>query len=166
MEVYATVRIVMHLDAVPSQTSAVRLCPAERCYPTEAPYTILIMLAPDFTKRQEHRPNLCPERYSFSRSHAARPCSYPGIKGGVRTGLSVSTQPSIIVPESASPRASSPGTPAHSHAATVHKPTTYAHAVVAKPYREALKLRLDLNLEVEISIKAKVNGDITLSLLE
>ncbi|KAG7446962.1 uncharacterized protein BT62DRAFT_931536 [Guyanagaster necrorhizus] len=31
--------------------------------------------------------------------------------------------------------------------------------------REALKLRLDLNLEVEIAIKAKVNGDITLSLL-
>ncbi|KAK0449568.1 uncharacterized protein EV420DRAFT_1483102 [Desarmillaria tabescens] len=30
--------------------------------------------------------------------------------------------------------------------------------------REALKLRLDLNLEVEIAIKAKVNGDITLSL--
>ncbi|KAK0449560.1 uncharacterized protein EV420DRAFT_1766965 [Desarmillaria tabescens] len=67
----------------------------------------------------------------------------------------------IIMPESAS-RASSPGTLAHGHAA-IHKPT-YAHAV-AKPYREALKLRLDLNLEVEISIKAKVNGDITLSLL-
>ncbi|KAG7444028.1 uncharacterized protein BT62DRAFT_934623 [Guyanagaster necrorhizus] len=31
---------------------------------------------------------------------------------------------------------------------------------------EALKLRLDLNLEVEIAIQAKVNGDITLSLLE
>ncbi|SJL16123.1 uncharacterized protein ARMOST_19642 [Armillaria ostoyae] len=30
----------------------------------------------------------------------------------------------------------------------------------------ALKLRLDLNLEVEIAIQAKVNGDITLSLLE
>ncbi len=29
----------------------------------------------------------------------------------------------------------------------------------------ALKLRLDLNLEVEIAIQAKVNGDITLSLL-
>ncbi|PBK70680.1 hypothetical protein ARMSODRAFT_955411 [Armillaria solidipes] len=28
-----------------------------------------------------------------------------------------------------------------------------------------LKLRLDLNLEVEIAIQAKVNGDITLSLL-
>ncbi|KAK0443748.1 hypothetical protein EV421DRAFT_2018896 [Armillaria borealis] len=67
------------------------------------------------------------------------------------------------MPESASSRASSPGTPAHSHA-TIHQPT-YAQAV-AKPYREALKLRLDLNLEVEISIKAKVNGDITLSLLE
>ncbi|KAK0437775.1 uncharacterized protein EV420DRAFT_1769887 [Desarmillaria tabescens] len=35
-------------------------------------------------------------------------------------------------------------------------------AVVPK---EALKLRLDLNLEVEIAIQAKVNGDITLSLL-
>ncbi|KAK0204157.1 hypothetical protein DFS33DRAFT_1488341 [Desarmillaria ectypa] len=32
-------------------------------------------------------------------------------------------------------------------------------------YREALKLRLDLNLEVDIQIHAKVNGDITLSLL-
>ncbi|KAK0215713.1 hypothetical protein ARMGADRAFT_1009048 [Armillaria gallica] len=32
--------------------------------------------------------------------------------------------------------------------------------------KEALKLRLDLNLEVEIAIQAKVNGDITLSLLE
>ncbi|PBK99968.1 hypothetical protein ARMGADRAFT_1008455 [Armillaria gallica] len=30
---------------------------------------------------------------------------------------------------------------------------------------EALKLRLDLNLEDEIAIQAKVNGDITLSLL-
>ncbi|PBK70674.1 hypothetical protein ARMSODRAFT_1083719 [Armillaria solidipes] len=30
----------------------------------------------------------------------------------------------------------------------------------------ALKLRLDLNLEVEIAIQAKVNGDITLSLLQ
>ncbi|KAK0215701.1 hypothetical protein IW262DRAFT_1465419 [Armillaria fumosa] len=50
-------------------------------------------------------------------------------------------------------------------AAAIHKPTTYAHAVTAKLYREALKHRLDLNLEVEISIKAKVNGDITLSLL-
>ncbi|KAK0443777.1 hypothetical protein EV421DRAFT_1903365 [Armillaria borealis] len=30
----------------------------------------------------------------------------------------------------------------------------------------ALKLRLDLNLEVEIAIQAKVNGDITLSLLK
>ncbi|KAK0496435.1 hypothetical protein EDD18DRAFT_1388723 [Armillaria luteobubalina] len=69
------------------------------------------------------------------------------------------------MPESTSSRASSPGTPAPGHAAAIHKPTTYAHAVVAKPYREALKLRLDLNLEVEISIKAKVNGDITLSLL-
>ncbi|SJL09102.1 uncharacterized protein ARMOST_12478 [Armillaria ostoyae] len=36
-------------------------------------------------------------------------------------------------------------------------------AVVPK---EALKLRLDLNLEVEIAIQAKVNGDITLSLLK
>ncbi len=54
--------------------------------------------------------------------------------------------------------------PAHGQAAAIHKPT-YAHAVAAKPYREALKLRLDLNLEVEIDIKAKVNGDITLSLL-
>ncbi|PBK80519.1 hypothetical protein ARMGADRAFT_1020800 [Armillaria gallica] len=71
------------------------------------------------------------------------------------------------MPESTSSRASSPGTPAHGQAANaaIHKPT-YAHAVAAKPYREALKLRLDLNLEVEISIKAKVNGDITLSLLE
>ncbi|KAK0215805.1 hypothetical protein IW262DRAFT_1465510 [Armillaria fumosa] len=32
--------------------------------------------------------------------------------------------------------------------------------------KEALKLRLDLNLEVEIAIQAKVNGDITLSLLD
>ncbi|KAK0204161.1 hypothetical protein DFS33DRAFT_1488345 [Desarmillaria ectypa] len=32
--------------------------------------------------------------------------------------------------------------------------------------REALKLRLDLNLEVDIQIHAKVNGDITLSLLK
>ncbi|KAK0495767.1 hypothetical protein EDD18DRAFT_1354266 [Armillaria luteobubalina] len=31
--------------------------------------------------------------------------------------------------------------------------------------KEVLKLRLDLNLEVEIAIQAKVNGDITLSLL-
>ncbi|KAK0192163.1 hypothetical protein F5146DRAFT_1038610 [Armillaria mellea] len=30
----------------------------------------------------------------------------------------------------------------------------------------SVKLRLDLNLEVEIAIQAKVNGDITLSLLE
>ncbi|PBK98659.1 hypothetical protein ARMGADRAFT_1009040 [Armillaria gallica] len=29
--------------------------------------------------------------------------------------------------------------------------------------KEAWKLRLDLNLEVEMAIKAKVNGDITLS---
>ncbi|PBK98703.1 hypothetical protein ARMGADRAFT_1075515 [Armillaria gallica] len=29
----------------------------------------------------------------------------------------------------------------------------------------SVKLRLDLNLEVEIAIQAKVNGDITLSLL-
>ncbi|KAK0204132.1 hypothetical protein DFS33DRAFT_1384386 [Desarmillaria ectypa] len=35
----------------------------------------------------------------------------------------------------------------------------------AAPAKEALKLRLDLNLEVEIAIQAKVNGDITLSLL-
>ncbi|PBK98661.1 hypothetical protein ARMGADRAFT_1009041 [Armillaria gallica] len=69
------------------------------------------------------------------------------------------------MPESTSSRASSPGTPAHGQPAAIHKPT-YAHAVAARPYREALKLRLDLNLEVEISIKAKVNGDITLSLLE
>ncbi|KAG7446953.1 uncharacterized protein BT62DRAFT_1075690 [Guyanagaster necrorhizus] len=68
------------------------------------------------------------------------------------------------MPESASSRASSPGGPAHNQATTIHKPT-YTQAV-AKPYREALKLRLDLNLEVEIAIKAKVNGDITLSLLE
>ncbi|KAK0482362.1 hypothetical protein IW261DRAFT_1467427 [Armillaria novae-zelandiae] len=69
------------------------------------------------------------------------------------------------MPEStSSSRASSPGTPAHGHAAAIHKPT-YAHAVAPKPYREALKLRLDLNLEVDITIKAKVNGDITLSLL-
>ncbi|KAK0475818.1 hypothetical protein IW261DRAFT_1567608 [Armillaria novae-zelandiae] len=32
--------------------------------------------------------------------------------------------------------------------------------------KETLKLRLDLNLEVEIAIQAKVNGDITLSLLK
>ncbi|KAK0232187.1 hypothetical protein EDD85DRAFT_956044 [Armillaria nabsnona] len=32
--------------------------------------------------------------------------------------------------------------------------------------KEALKLRLDLNLEVEIAIQARVNGDITLSLLK
>ncbi|KAK0443800.1 hypothetical protein EV421DRAFT_1903388 [Armillaria borealis] len=31
--------------------------------------------------------------------------------------------------------------------------------------KAAVKLRLDLNLEVEIAIQAKVNGDITLSLL-
>ncbi|KAG7446915.1 uncharacterized protein BT62DRAFT_1005312 [Guyanagaster necrorhizus] len=36
----------------------------------------------------------------------------------------------------------------------------------AAPVKEALKLRLDLNLEVEIAIQAKVNGDITLSLLK
>ncbi|KAK0433328.1 hypothetical protein EV421DRAFT_1436260 [Armillaria borealis] len=36
----------------------------------------------------------------------------------------------------------------------------------AAPAKEALKLRLDLNLEVEIAIQAKVNGDITLSLLK
>ncbi|KAK0232337.1 hypothetical protein EDD85DRAFT_956184 [Armillaria nabsnona] len=35
---------------------------------------------------------------------------------------------------------------------------------VASPI--ALKLCLDLNLEVEIAIQVKVNGDITLSLLE
>ncbi|KAK0482354.1 hypothetical protein IW261DRAFT_1467377 [Armillaria novae-zelandiae] len=68
------------------------------------------------------------------------------------------------MPESTSSRASSPGAAAHSQAAAIHKPT-YAHAVTTKPYREALKLRLDLNLEVDITIKAKVNGDITLSLL-
>ncbi|KAK0466767.1 uncharacterized protein EV420DRAFT_1635809 [Desarmillaria tabescens] len=32
--------------------------------------------------------------------------------------------------------------------------------------KAAVKLRLDLNLEVEIAIQAKVNGDITLSLLK
>ncbi|KAK0202161.1 hypothetical protein DFS33DRAFT_1386453 [Desarmillaria ectypa] len=31
--------------------------------------------------------------------------------------------------------------------------------------KEDLKLRLDRNLEVEIAIQAKVNGDVTLSLL-
>ncbi|KAK0482355.1 hypothetical protein IW261DRAFT_1467378 [Armillaria novae-zelandiae] len=140
----------------------VRLCPAERCYPTEAPYTILIMLAAHFTK--QHRSNLYPERRSISKSHAPRPFhSYIGIKETL-AGFLVSTQTSIIMPESTSSRTSSPGTPAHNHAA-VHKPT-YAQAVTAKPYREALKLRLDLNLEVEIYIKAKVNGDITLSLLK
>ena len=30
---------------------------------------------------------------------------------------------------------------------------------------DTLKLRLDLNLDVEVSIKAKVHGDVTLSLL-
>lgn len=30
---------------------------------------------------------------------------------------------------------------------------------------ESLKLRLDLNLDVEVTIKAKVHGDVTLSLL-
>ncbi|PBK98660.1 hypothetical protein ARMGADRAFT_1075482 [Armillaria gallica] len=62
------------------------------------------------------------------------------------------------MPESTSSRASSPGTPAHGHT-VIHKPT-YAQAV-AKPYREALKLRLDLNLEVEISIKAKLQQVLT-----
>ncbi|KAK0466506.1 hypothetical protein IW261DRAFT_1613214 [Armillaria novae-zelandiae] len=43
--------------------------------------------------------------------------------------------------------------------------------VAARSNRQAaappasVKLRLDLNLEVEIAIQAKVNGDITLSLL-
>ncbi|KAK0214979.1 hypothetical protein IW262DRAFT_1465766 [Armillaria fumosa] len=32
--------------------------------------------------------------------------------------------------------------------------------------KAALKLRLDLNLDVQITIQAKVNGDITLSLLK
>ncbi|KAK0449559.1 uncharacterized protein EV420DRAFT_1766964 [Desarmillaria tabescens] len=45
-----------------------------------------------------------------------------------------------------------------------------AHVPVARVLhgrqREALKLRLDLNLEVDIKIQARVNGDITLSLLE
>ncbi|PBK70637.1 hypothetical protein ARMSODRAFT_955365 [Armillaria solidipes] len=41
-----------------------------------------------------------------------------------------------------------------------------AARVLHPKHREALKLRLDLNLEVEIHIQAKVNGDITLSLLE
>ncbi|KAK0482336.1 hypothetical protein IW261DRAFT_1562033 [Armillaria novae-zelandiae] len=40
---------------------------------------------------------------------------------------------------------------------------TRSTGTVAPP--AALKLRLDLNLEVEIAIQAKVNGDITLSLL-
>ena len=31
--------------------------------------------------------------------------------------------------------------------------------------KEALKLRLDLNLDIEVTIKAKVHGDVTLSLL-
>ncbi|KAK0204171.1 hypothetical protein DFS33DRAFT_1384425 [Desarmillaria ectypa] len=44
----------------------------------------------------------------------------------------------------------------------VHVPAARAPHV---KQREALKLRLDLNLEVDIQIHAKVNGDITLSLL-
>ena len=31
--------------------------------------------------------------------------------------------------------------------------------------KDALKLRLDLNLDIEVTIKAKVHGDVTLSLL-
>ncbi|KAK0496436.1 hypothetical protein EDD18DRAFT_1353183 [Armillaria luteobubalina] len=50
-----------------------------------------------------------------------------------------------------------------------HVAHTHTHVPAARvPHRkqrEALKLRLDLNLEVEIHIQAKVNGDITLSLL-
>ncbi|KAK0204158.1 hypothetical protein DFS33DRAFT_1488342 [Desarmillaria ectypa] len=95
---------------------------------------------------------------------ARSPYSLTGIKGTRRAGVAVSTSTSIIMPESASSRASSPGTPAHGQDTAIHK-STYAHDV-AKPYREALKLRPDLNLEVEIAIKAKVNGDIMLSLLE
>ncbi|KAK0482353.1 hypothetical protein IW261DRAFT_1467373 [Armillaria novae-zelandiae] len=49
---------------------------------------------------------------------------------------------------------------AHNH---THVP---AARVLHGKQREALKLRLDLNLEVDIHIQAKVNGDITLSLLE
>ncbi|KAK0443739.1 hypothetical protein EV421DRAFT_1903326 [Armillaria borealis] len=48
------------------------------------------------------------------------------------------------------------------HVANAHVP---AARVLHPKHREALKLRLDLNLEVEIHIQAKVNGDITLSLL-
>ncbi|KAK0480812.1 hypothetical protein IW261DRAFT_1563526 [Armillaria novae-zelandiae] len=43
--------------------------------------------------------------------------------------------------------------------------TTHSNQGIVAP-KEALKLRLDLNLEVEIAIQAKVNGDITLSLLK
>ncbi|PBK98662.1 hypothetical protein ARMGADRAFT_1009043 [Armillaria gallica] len=51
------------------------------------------------------------------------------------------------------------------HIAHAH-PHVPAARVLHGKQREALKLRLDLNLEVEIHIQAKVNGDITLSLLE
>ncbi len=50
------------------------------------------------------------------------------------------------------------------HIAHAHVPAPAARVLHPK-HREALKLRLDLNLEVEIHIQAKVNGDITLSLL-
>jgi len=35
-----------------------------------------------------------------------------------------------------------------------------------EPKKDALKLRLDLNLEVDIQLKAKINGSVTLSLLD
>ncbi|KAK0470078.1 acyl transferase/acyl hydrolase/lysophospholipase [Desarmillaria tabescens] len=54
--------------------------------------------------------------------------------------------------------------------APTQSPSVLGGQIVGRTPREAappaaLKLRLDLNLEVEIAIQAKVNGDITLSLL-
>lgn len=40
-----------------------------------------------------------------------------------------------------------------------------AAAPGASPGKDTLKLRLDLNLDVDIQIKARVHGDVTLSLL-
>ncbi|PVF95345.1 hypothetical protein CPB86DRAFT_788088 [Serendipita vermifera] len=35
-----------------------------------------------------------------------------------------------------------------------------------EPPKRVLKLRLDLNLEIDVQIKAKIHGDVTLSLLD
>ncbi|KAK0496349.1 hypothetical protein EDD18DRAFT_1165969 [Armillaria luteobubalina] len=75
------------------------------------------------------------------------PCRYPGSDDShikARPKLSTQYQLNMSAPETTSVATRSTG------------------AVAPK---EALKLRLDLNLEVEIAIQAKVNGDITLSLL-